>query len=293
MAQQAHLHLDVPLRDALGPEGDSTRPGLADACKPRRHRHGEGLRGGYGGGDVCLSRRPQLCRLLVGVAGYVGAFGPAVRRQGHRPDAQIAAGVAGQQLVAKLGGLFGLGQCLCAQRLHGDAGDAVPHEAAEGFVGAGVGEVGGGDGGLARRAGDLGEAEVIDHLGAGEVRACRLGGRRALQHLQRGAAAGSVVPEHDAVDAGQSAVREGQREGLGLPHGDAEAHPPADVHPRLPRADGEVGAAIGGSSHREVDVGAVNAAGAPGKVGRSILGVIGDAAQRVGNNSGGAQAIAS
>ncbi len=93
---------------------------------------------------------------------------------------------------------------------------------------------------------------------------------------------------------GQSAVREGQREGLGLPHGDAEAHPPADVHPRLTGADGEVGTAIGGgSSHHEIGVGAVNAAGAPGKVGRSILGVIGDAAQRVGNNSGGAQAIAS
>ena len=94
------------------------------------------------------------------------------------------------------------------------------------------------------------------------------------------------MPEHDAVDAGQSAVREGQREGLGLPQGDALAGKATDVHPRPARADGDGGAAILGHRDRKILLGAEHAGSAGGEVGRCVLGIVGDAAQRVGDNAG-------
>nr|DAO46675.1 MAG TPA: hypothetical protein [Caudoviricetes sp.] len=161
-----------------------------------------------------------------------------------------------------------------------DPGHAVPHDAADGFVGAGVGDVGGGDALAAGLAGDRGKAEVIDQCRAGDLRRRGAGGARgALQHQQARLAGGGVVSQHDAVNAGAHRVGGGQGDGLGLLHDDAAAFEPRRAHPRLPRADGHAQLACGGDG--EVLVRAVHAAQAGGEEARSVVGVIGDAVFRV------------
>ena len=176
-------------------------------------------------------------------------------------------------------------QRLRLQLRRGDAGDAVPHDAADGLVRVGVGDVGGGDLGAARRAADLGQAQVIHQRGASDLRRCgACAVRGALQHLQAGLSGGCVVAQHQPVDAAAHGVGGGQGDRLRLLHDDAAAPKAGRTHPCLPGADGHGQAAVCG--HGKVLVGAVYAAQPGAEEPGSVVGVVGDAVFRVGDDIG-------
>ena len=136
---------------------------------------------------------------------------------------------------------------------------AVPHDAADGFIRAGVGDVGGGDGSAACGASDLGKAEIIDQLGAGDFRSRRGSGVRcAVQHHKAGLFGGGIVAQHDAVDAAAHRVRFGEHYGGGLLHDDAAALEPRRAHPCLTGAHLHAQAAL--CRDGEILLGAVYAA---------------------------------
>ena len=91
----------------------------------------------------------------------------------------------------------------------GDAGHTVPHDAAERLVQPGVSDLARGDAGGACRAGDLGKAEVVDQLGAGDGGGRGCAGCRALQHLQAGGSGTGIIAHDDAVDAGRDGSASG------------------------------------------------------------------------------------
>ena len=212
------------------------------------------LQGLLGGG---LTR---LCVLLAG--GGVGlAQGCCLR------TILGGSGTAGGFLLQLTDALLGSGQQLPG----GDSGHAVPHDAAELFVQPGVGDLARGDAGGACRAGDLGKAEVVDQLGAGDGGGRGCAGCRALQHLQAGGSGTGIIAHDDAVDAGEGRVCQRQSQGVALPLGDGVAGETAGVHPATACAHGDLQPACG--CHREVLSGAEHAAGEARKVGRHVCGI--------------------
>ena len=160
----------------------------------------------------------------------------------------------------------------CGQKFRRrDVGHAVPHDAAELLVQPCVGDLAGGDGGGACRAGDLGKAEVVDQLGAGDGRGRGCAGCRALQHLQAGGSGTGIIAHDDAVDAGERWVGQRQGQGIGLPLCDGVAGETAGVHPATARAHGDLQPACG--CHQEVLSGAEHTAGEARKVGRHVCGI--------------------
>nr|UVY44007.1 MAG: hypothetical protein [Bacteriophage sp.] len=158
---------------------------------------------------------------------------------------------------------FDHGLPLLHQRAGGDAGHAIPHHAADGLICARVVDVGDGDGGGACGALDLGKAEVVDQLGAGDGRGRRGSGiRRAVQHQQAGLFGGGVVAQHHAVDAAAHGIGGGQGQCGGLLHDDAAALEPRRAHPCLPGAHLHAQAAL--CCDGKILLGAVYAAQAGG-----------------------------
>ena len=177
------------------------------------------------------------------------------------------------------------GQRLRLKLGRGDAGHAVPHDTAHGLVRAGVGDVGGGDLGAARRAADVGQAQVVHQCGAGDLRGRGAGAvRGAGQHGQAGLFGGCVVPQHQPVDAAAHSVGGGQGDRLRLLQDDAAAPEAGRTHPCLPGADGHGQVAVCG--HGKVLVCAVYAAQAGAEIPGSVVGVVGDAVFRVGDDIG-------
>ena len=176
-------------------------------------------------------------------------------------------GTAGSFLLQCVDALLGSGQ----QLVGGDAGHTVPHDAAEFLVQPGVGDLAGGDGGGACRAGDLGKTEVVDQLGArnGGGRGCA--GCRALQHLQAGGSGTGIIAHDDSIDAGERRVGQWHGQSVGLPLGDGVAGESAGVHPATSRPHGDLQPACG--CHREVLSGAEHTRGAGRKVGRHVCGI--------------------
>ena len=159
----------------------------------------------------------------------------------------------------------------------------VPHDAADGLVRARVVDVGDGNGGGACGSLDLGKAEVVDQLGAGDGRGSRPGRiRDTFQHLQAGLFGGSVVAQHHAVDAAAHGIGGGQGQCGGLLHDDAAALEPRRAHPCLTGAHLHAQAAL--CRDGKILLGAVYAAQAGGEVTRSVVGIVGNAVFGVSND---------
>ena len=176
-------------------------------------------------------------------------------------------GTGGGFLLQLTDAFLGSGQ----QLVGGDAGHTVPHDAAEFLVQPGVGDLAGGDGGGACRAGDLGKTEVVDQLGArnGGGRGCA--GCRALQHLQAGGSGTGIIAHDDSIDAGERRVGQWHGQGVGLPLGDGVAGESAGGHPATARPHGDLQPACG--CHREVLSSAEHTRGEARKVGRHVCGI--------------------
>nr|DAY22252.1 MAG TPA: hypothetical protein [Caudoviricetes sp.] len=174
---------------------------------------------------------------------------------------------AGSFLLQCVDALPGSGQ----QLVGGDAGHTVPHEAAERLVQPGVSDLARRDAGGACRAGDLGKAEVVDQLGAGDGGGRGCAGCRALQHLQAGGSGTGIIAYDDTVDAGERRVGQRHGQGVGLPLGDGVASEAAGVHPATARPHGDLQPACG--CHREVLISAEHTRGEARKVGRHVCGI--------------------
>ena len=254
------------------------------ALRRRRCRFGLFRRAGRTGCFRGTSRRGALAP--SGCGSGTGRGGGAARgvafRRGSGLFVRLGVGLRLCRCGLTGGGLFGGGagrllQCVDAllgsgqQLVGGDAGHTVPHDAAERLVQPGVGDLARGDAGSRCRAGDLGKAEVVDQLGAGDGGGRGCAGCRALQHLQAGGSGTGIIAHDDAVDAGERRVGQWHGQGVGLPLGDGVTGEAAGVHPATARPNGDLQSACG--CHREVLSGAEHTRGAGRKVGRHVCGI--------------------
>nr|DAH46050.1 MAG TPA: hypothetical protein [Caudoviricetes sp.] len=307
--EQGDLYGQGGIRLCLGIKAHIAVQRLAQRRHPGTDRTRQAVRRKDRQRNVLCGAQSQRRGALIGIAAR--AFGPVRRGKGERIGAQIAAGVAAQQRIRLLlcgseqcirlllcgfeqgvsGGVQGVflrslrGPPLLRQLLGGDAGHTVPHQAADGFVRPRVGDVGGGDGGAGGWAADVGQTQVIHQRGAGDLR-CRGAGtvRSAVQHGQAGLFGSGVVPQHQPVDAAAHSVGGGQGDRLRLLQDDAATPEAGWTHPCLPGADGHGQVAV--CSHGKVLVCAVYAAQAGAEVPGSVVGVVGDAVFRVGDDIG-------
>ena len=127
-------------------------------------------------------------------------------------------------------------------------GHSVPHEAAEGFVGAGVGEGCGSDLCTAGRNGDLTQTQLIDEVRPDQLRGSGLGLRSAGLELQSRQIGIGIKLEHYPVDAGQHIVCVGYRQRAALPGADRDALEVVVVDPRETGGDGDLPGATDGHS---------------------------------------------
>ena len=177
------------------------------------------------------------------------------------------------------------GQRLRLQLGRGDAGHAVPHDAAHVLGRAGVGDVGGGDHRGACRHAHRAQAQLVLVVVLQDGGRLRGGGRGAGLELDGGQVCRGVELQHHPVDAGQGAVgvRDGQIDRL--PAAGRDALEVVVVDPRKAGGYGDLPRA--GDADRVVGIFGVDAGGAGAQVGAHVLRVVGDAVQWVSDDAHG------
>ena len=225
---------------------------------------------------VRRSGRQAVRRAELGVGLLFGVEAAGI----HRLDALrklLQLGVAALLHGGEDGGVLGQ-QCL-----GGDAGDAVPHEAADGLIGAGVGDVCGGDRRRPRRDRDRAQAQLVLVVVLQDVGRLSGHGRRAGLESDGGEVGRRIKLQHHTIHPVEGVVGVGHGQHRVLPAANGHAFEVVVVDPGKARGNGDLPGA--GDADGEIAVLCVDAGRAGAQVGGYIFGTVGHAVQRIGNDA--------